>query len=139
MELPGVIPPENPVELPGVAPPENEVYSNGVPLLLPTEYDRNIDSDDNDEDTDTYTKQHRRVIHPEAMSKTVRNAYNLRLWKQTDYVKENIIRLMSFAQVENDLKNDSFSLLKHKGMEHSEDTIDYETVIEYTFTKYSLK
>ena len=48
---------ENPVELTGVAPPENEVDDNFVPPLLPSEYDRNNESDGEDEDTETPTQQ----------------------------------------------------------------------------------
>ena len=56
MELPGVVPPGNPVELPGVPPLENEVNEVVTPLL-PSNYDSNNDYDDKDEDTDTSIKQ----------------------------------------------------------------------------------
>ena len=81
-----------------------------------------------------FTQQRQRVIHPEAMLKMVSNVYNLRLQKQTDYVKENIYRSMPFTQVRTDLNEDSLLLFRHKVMENYEETIDYDTVILYSFT-----
>ena len=69
----------------------------------------------------------------------LRNIYNLRPWKQNDYEKEKIDRSMSFTQVGNDLNEDKFYFLQHKGMGHSEDAVKYATVIAYEFTQYSLK
>ena len=46
---------------------------------------------------------------------------------------------MLFTQFGNDLNEDALLFLKQEGMGHSEDTIDYETVITYAFTQYSLK
>ena len=138
VELPGVAPPENTVELPGVTPPENEVYENVVPPLLTSDYDSDDDSDGKDEDTYTSTQQRRRVIHPEAIPPTVSNLYNNRPWKQTDYMKEDIYILMSFAQVWNDLNEDALPFLQHKVMGNSEYNIYYTTVIAYTSAQYSL-
>ena len=73
------------------------------------------------------------------MSPRVMNVYNIHPQKQTDYTKEKINRSMSFAQVGNDLNEDTVSFLQHKGMEHSKDTIDHETVIAYSFTQHSPK
>ena len=67
------------------------------------------------------------------------NLYNLRPQKQTDSMKENINRSMLFAEVGNDINKDALLFLHHEGMEHYEDTIDYETLIEYSFMQYSLK
>ena len=63
---------------------------------------------------------------------------NIRPRKQTDYVKENIDQSMSFKKVGNDLFEDAFSFLQHKGMEHSGETIDYAKVIAHEFPQYSL-
>ena len=139
MELPGVDSPEKPVELPGVAPPENEVDDNVVPPLLKSDYDSDNDSDDKDEDTDMYTQQSQRFIQPEAIPPTVMNVYNLRPWKQNDYVKEKIYQSILFTHFGNDLNKDALYLLKHGGTQNSEETIDYATVIEYEFTQYYLK
>ena len=38
-------------------PPDNEVDENVAPPLLPSEYDRNNESDGEDEDTETPTQQ----------------------------------------------------------------------------------
>ena len=46
---------------------------------------------------------------------------------------------MFFAQVGNDLNEDALSFLQHEGMGHYEETIEYEKVIVYAFTQYSLK
>ena len=46
---------------------------------------------------------------------------------------------MLFAKFWNDLNKDTLSILQHKGMEHSKETIEYATVITYTFTQYPLK
>ena len=54
-------------------------------------------------------------------------------------MKENIDRPMLFVQVGNDIKEDTFIFLQHEGMEHSEDKINYVTLIAYTFKQYSLK
>ena len=69
----------------------------------------------------------------------VSNVYNLHLWNQTDYVKENIDWSMSFTQVGNYLNKGSLSFLQNKVMENYEDTIDYSSVISYEFPQYSLK
>ena len=71
--------------------------------LLPIEYESNDEYYDKDEDTDTPTQQRQRVIHPESMSPTVSNVYNIHPRKQTDYVKEKINELMAFAEVGNGL------------------------------------
>ena len=77
-------PPENPVKFPGVTPPGNEVDDNVVLTLFPSDYDRNDESGDEDEDTSTPTQQHQSIINPEAMPPMVINVYNLCLRKQTD-------------------------------------------------------
>ena len=46
---------------------------------------------------------------------------------------------MSFTQVGNILNKNSLLLFQHELMEHSEDTIDYATVIIYAFKKYCRK
>ena len=46
---------------------------------------------------------------------------------------------MSFTQVGKELNNDALLFLQHEGMGHSEEKIDYTTVIAYVFKKYSLK
>ena len=129
-------PPENPVELPGVAPPEIEVDDDVVPPLFPSNYGINYESDYKDKDTETSTQQRQRVIHLEAIPPTVRNVYNLRPRKKTDYAKENIDRLMLFAPVGSYLNKDVLYLFQHKETEHYEEKIDYVTVIVYAFTKY---
>ena len=45
---------------------------------------------------------------------------------------------MSFAQVGDDLKNDSFLFLQNKVKETFEGNIDYATVILYALTQYFL-
>ena len=85
MEIPRVDPLENPVELTGVSPPENEVDDNILPPLFPSDYVRDDESDEEDEDTDTSIQQHQRVIQPEAMSSKVRNVHNIRPRKKTKY------------------------------------------------------
>ena len=82
--------PENSVELPGVAPSENEVDGNVVPPLLTSYYNRNDESDEENEDIDNSTEQFQRFIYPVSMPPMVRNVYNIRPRKKTDYVKENI-------------------------------------------------
>ena len=67
------VPPENPVELTGVAQLENEVDDNVVPPLLTSEYKNNYESDNQDQDTDTSTKQHQSIIHQEDMPPMVMN------------------------------------------------------------------
>ena len=42
-------------------------------------------------------------------------------------------------KVGKNLSKDVLAFLKHKGMEHYEQTIDYTTAIAYSFTQYSLK
>ena len=103
MDIPGVSPLDNPVELQGVPPPENELYDDVIPTLFPSDYDSNNDSDKKDYDTCTSTQQRQRFIHSEDMPPMVRNVYNIRPRKQTDYMEENINRSMSLAQVGNDL------------------------------------
>ena len=88
-------------------PPEIEVENDVMTYLLPRDYDRNETSDGEDEDTGTYTQHRLRVIHPEAMSPTVRNVYNLRPRKQTDYAKESIDKSMSLLKFGNDLNKDA--------------------------------
>ena len=46
---------------------------------------------------------------------------------------------MSFLQVGNNLNEDAWSFLKHNEMEHSEETIEYVTLIAYAFKQYSLE
>ena len=46
---------------------------------------------------------------------------------------------MSFTQVGKELNEDALLFLQHKGIKHSEEKIDYTTVIAYVFKKYSLK
>ena len=79
-------------------------------------------------------KQRRRVIHPEAMSMTVRNVYNLHPWDQNDYVKEKVNRYMSFIKVGNNVNDEALEFLLNKRMEHYECKIYYETVIVYKLT-----
>ena len=43
---------------------------------------------------------------------------------------------MSFTQVGNILNKDALLFFQHEVMEHSEDTIDYATVIVYAFKQY---
>ena len=99
------------MEILGVALPENEVGDDFVPPLFPSYHEINDESGDEDEDTDTPTQQIQRFVHPEAISPTVRNVYNIRLQNKTDYVKEEINQSMLFAQVGNYLNKDSLSLL----------------------------
>ena len=73
-----------------MAPTENEVDDDVVSPLLPSDYDRDNESDDKDEDTDTSEQQRRKSIQTESIPPTVRNVYNLLLWKKTEYVEENI-------------------------------------------------
>ena len=69
----------------------------------------------------------------------VRDVYNIRAWKQHDYVNDDINLLMLFAQIENDLDEDTLSYFRSKGMENYEETVDYAIVIAYSFMQYSLK
>ena len=73
-----------------MSPPENEVDGDVVTILLPSEYNSNDESDDEEEDTYMSTQQRQRVIHPEAMLPTARNAHNLCPQKQPEFAKENI-------------------------------------------------
>ena len=68
------------------------------------------------------------------MPLTVRNVCNLHSQKQTDYVKEKIYQSILFAKVGDDLNKGELLLLYNKGMEHSDDKIDYESIIEYAFS-----
>ena len=54
-------------------------------------------------------------------------------------MKENINRSISFTQFGNDLNEYELYFLKHKGMENSEETINYEIFIAYELTQYSMK
>ena len=87
------------MELPGEAPPENEVDDDVVPSLLPSDYDGYNESDEKGVDIYTSTKQRQRVILSEFMPPMVRDVYNIRAWKQHDYVNDDINLLMLFAQV----------------------------------------
>ena len=107
VELLGLAPQENPVELTGVDPPENKVDDVVLPTLMLSDYDSNCESDDKDEDIDTSAQKRQRAIHTEAMPPTVRNLYNLRLWKKNDYVRQKTDQSLLFAQVGNDLNEDS--------------------------------
>ena len=82
--------PESPVKLPVVASPENELDENVVPPILPSDYDRYDESDDKNENADTYIQQKQRVIHPKYMPPIVMNVCNLHLRNQTDYMREDI-------------------------------------------------
>ena len=97
-------------------------------------YDINNESYDKDSDSYTSTQQIQGVTNPEFMPPMVRTVYNLRPRKQTDYLKEYIDRSMFFSQVDNDIIKDKLSFLRYKGMKIYEETIDYATVIVYSFT-----
>ena len=103
--------PENPVEIPVVAPPENELDENVVPTILPSDCDSYDESDEKNENADTSIQQKQRVVHPKYTPPIVRNVWNLHLWNQTDYMKENIDQSMSFAQVGNVQNEDKLSFL----------------------------
>ena len=89
-----------------------------MPPLLPIDYDSNNESDYKVEGIYMSTQQRRRVVQPEDMPPMVRNVYHLPLRKQNDYVKENIDRSMTFAQVGNYLNEDALLFFHHKGMKH---------------------
>ena len=75
--------------------------------LFPSDYDSDDESDDEYEDTDTTTQKRQRVIQPEAMPPTARNVYNIRLWNENNYAKEDINQLMLFTQVGNEINEDA--------------------------------
>ena len=41
---------------------------------------------------------------------------------------------MLFTQVENNINKDALSFFQKKGLENSEETVDYATVVAYLFT-----